>query len=57
MTAKPTSSGLVNCVAVSAGKELPASFEIISVCTYKQINRVPYAIVTIADGNASVARI
>lgn len=54
MAAKPATSGLVNCVAVSAGKELPASFEIISVSTYKQINRIPYAIVTMADGDASV---
>lgn len=49
--AKPTTSGLVNCVLSSGGTELSASFEIVSVYTYKDINRVPYATITIVDGN------
>lgn len=49
--AKPTTSGLVNCVLVASGTELSAAFEIVSVYTFKDINRIPYAVITVVDGN------
>ncbi|MCF8361014.1 MAG: type VI secretion system tip protein VgrG [Prolixibacteraceae bacterium] len=51
MTAKPKTSGLINCILLADGTELSASFEIISVTVCKQVNRIPYAVVTLVDGN------
>jgi Rhs element Vgr protein len=53
MAAKPNTSGLVNCVLKSDGTEVPSSIEIVSVATYKDINRIPYATISIVDGNVA----
>jgi len=53
MAAKPSTSGLVNCVLTSDGTEVPSSIEIVSVATYKDINRIPYATISIVDGNVA----
>ncbi|MBU0487549.1 MAG: type VI secretion system tip protein VgrG [Bacteroidetes bacterium] len=49
--AKPTPSGLVNCVVLAGGSELPGTYQVISVHTYKEVNRIPAATIQIIDGD------
>lgn len=46
-------TGLVNHIIKADGTELSASFEIISIETYKAVNRIPYASITLLDGSVS----
>lgn len=49
----PSSSGLVNHIIKADGNELSNSFEVVSIETYKAVNRIPYASITLLDGSVS----
>src|SRR5687768_8087455 len=45
--------GVVTATILSAGKAMDPSFELVSIDIVKEVNRIPYAILSLLDGSAS----